>query len=145
MNSKIWLDGNQLARKCISIIRDTIQAERSLNAAFYELHPQWSQPQLDIINLGFDDASLSYIKKKIDLASSIGIRFELHQFMDEGDKGLRGAKGLSGVRGDKHGHPGADLGRGDYFSRFSKIMKQSLPNNFSIKELTISDPHKCQQ
>jgi 5,10-methylene-tetrahydrofolate dehydrogenase/methenyl tetrahydrofolate cyclohydrolase len=33
--------------------------------------------------VGLDDASLSYIKKKIDLAASIGINFKLHQFMED--------------------------------------------------------------
>jgi 5,10-methylene-tetrahydrofolate dehydrogenase/methenyl tetrahydrofolate cyclohydrolase len=41
-----------------------------------------AEPQLHIVNVGFNDASLSYIKKKIDLALSIGIRFQLHQFVE---------------------------------------------------------------
>ena len=41
-----------------------------------------TSPQLHIVNVGFNDASLSYIKKKMDLAAQVGIRFQLHQFVD---------------------------------------------------------------
>ena len=36
--------------------------EREQNKAFYHKYPQWSSPELHIMNVGFDDASLSYIK-----------------------------------------------------------------------------------
>lgn len=80
--SKIWLNGNELASKLINKIKDNIVAERNKRASFYQRHKELAEPQLHIVNVGFDDASLSYIKKKIDLASSIGIRFQLHQFVE---------------------------------------------------------------
>lgn len=46
-------------------------------------HKKWEYPELHIVNIGFNDASLSYIKKKIDLASTVGIRFKLHQFIEK--------------------------------------------------------------
>jgi len=79
--SKVWLNGNVLARKIIAGVKETIQLEVANNLSFYQQHPQWASPQLHILNIGFDDASLSYIRKKIDLASSIGIKFQLHQFI----------------------------------------------------------------
>jgi 5,10-methylene-tetrahydrofolate dehydrogenase/methenyl tetrahydrofolate cyclohydrolase len=81
--SKIWLNGNELAAKHISRIKETIVTERVTRANFYEEHKKWADPQLHIVNVGFDDASLSYIKKKADLASSIGIHFQLHQFIEK--------------------------------------------------------------
>lgn len=79
--SRRLINGNQLAAKIIGETRNAIKLEHDNFAAFYKAFPQWLVPQLDIINIGFDAPSLSYIKKKIDLAESIGIRFNLHQFL----------------------------------------------------------------
>lgn len=43
-------------------------------------------PQLHLINFGFDAATLSYIKKKMDLAKMLGIKFYLHEFIDHESK-----------------------------------------------------------
>lgn len=81
--TKILVNGNKLASKIIAETREEIKAEIQAHSHFYSAFPQWTQPRLDILNIGFQDASLSYIKKKIDLATSIGIRFNLHQFLDQ--------------------------------------------------------------
>lgn len=70
---RVWLNGNDLARKLMGELREGILKD-SL---------RWgNSPQLHIVNVGFNDASLSYIKKKMDLAGQVGIRFQLHQFVD---------------------------------------------------------------
>jgi predicted PilT family ATPase len=50
------------------------------------------------VNVGFDDASLSYIKKKIDLASSIGIRFQLHQFIEKQESSIHLHRNFEKIR-----------------------------------------------
>lgn len=56
--------------------------EKTKYAGFYKQYEEWAFPQLHLINVGFDVATLSYIKKKIDLAKMIGIKFYLHEFID---------------------------------------------------------------
>lgn len=73
--SRSVLNGKELAKRLITNIQTQIQIERDQNQAFYRKYPQWATPELHIMNVGFDDASLSYIKEKINLASSIGIKF----------------------------------------------------------------------
>ena len=78
--SKILVNGNLLAKQYVKHTKQAILEEQTQYSSFYQLHPQYFTPKLHIINIGFDDASLSYIHKKIDIATSIGINFELHQF-----------------------------------------------------------------
>jgi 5,10-methylene-tetrahydrofolate dehydrogenase/methenyl tetrahydrofolate cyclohydrolase len=59
--------------------------------------------------VGFNAASLSYIKKKITLAKTLGIKFELHQFVE------------------KTGKDEKEL------NNFTRIMDKILPEHFELK------------
>lgn len=85
MHPRILVDGNRLARKLLAEVSETIQREQHAHPAFYAAHPEWRSPRLDILNVGLEDGSLSYIRKKIELASSLSIRFRLHQFLERTD------------------------------------------------------------
>ena len=115
---RVLVNGNKLASRIITETKERILEEVEAHPAFYSSFPEWRQPRLDILNVGFQDASLSYIKKKIDLASSIGIRFSLHQFLDD----------------PRHPH----------HPTFQKIITTS-PGNFTIRELSSTHhPHPYQ-
>ena len=81
MSNRILFNGNQLARRCLDSTAFSIKKELYLHSKFYQLNPKLASPHLSIVNIGFNVASLSYIKKKIAIASSLGIKFKLHQFI----------------------------------------------------------------
>jgi 5,10-methylene-tetrahydrofolate dehydrogenase/methenyl tetrahydrofolate cyclohydrolase len=83
---KILFNGNQFAQRCLDDTANAIRKELSRHSDFYALHPELAAPRLDIINIGFNAASLSYIKKKISIASYLGINLKLHQFVERGHR-----------------------------------------------------------
>lgn len=115
--NKIWLNGNELSRKVAAGVSKAIAGELSQYGAFYAQNPQWAVPQLHILSVGWDSASLSYIRKKMDLATATGIRFHLHQFVP-------------------HGQP--------YPTVFQKILTSAQPQHFSLRPMPTQTSHIVQ-
>jgi 5,10-methylene-tetrahydrofolate dehydrogenase/methenyl tetrahydrofolate cyclohydrolase len=86
---------------------------------FYKQHSEWASPQLHILNVGLHDASLSYIKKKMSEASSAGIKFQLHQFLEKGEQ------------------------EQTLFGKFEDMVRHSSANSFQVKEFESSEPVRC--
>ena len=81
--ARVVLRGNDLALRIANEAKAAIATEVATHPAFYATRRKFSAPKLHIINVGLHDASLSYISKKISTATTIGMNFQLHQFIDK--------------------------------------------------------------
>ena len=89
------------------------------NSSFFASQQKFAAPKLHILNVGLQDASLSYIFKKVGLARSIGVGLSLHLFVDR------------------------LLPQASIDTTLARVQKNATPDNLYVNPCDFDQPQKC--